>query len=152
MRPLLWPFTVSSMYMDYTNILVYVNTAIFCVNNRILFPIHQKFLFYSGSLVITPVSLLWAAVFEIGCVSPVKTTLLVAIRCSQCNLSSLRYIITCTRTFLEQVSYSLVVECVLFTVQGNESDGSLCLQLSMASMVMPVLASKIELTTELAMV
>ena len=31
-----------------------------------------------------------------------------------------------------QVSYSSVVECVLFAVQGNESDCSSCLQLSMA--------------------
>ena len=151
MRPLLWPFTVSSMYMDYTNILVYVNTAIFCVNNRILFPIHQKFLFYSWSLVITPIPLLWAAVFEIGCVSPVKKTLLAAIRCSQCDLSSLRYIITCTRTFLEHRWVVVWLSNVFCSLCKVTSPMALCV-CSFPWLVMPVLASKIELTTELAMV
>lgn len=116
--------------------LVYVNTSIFCVNKRILFPVHQKFLFYLGvswSLVITPntpfvSSCLWnwlcfsnehnafssRSLFSVW---PFLTEV-------YCNLHP--YL---PRT---QVSYSSVVEGVLFAVQGNESDRSSCLQLSMA--------------------
>ena len=133
MRPLLWPFTVSSMYMDYTNILVYVNTAIFCVNNRILFPIHKKFLFlfwkfgyYSHTPFVS--SCLWNWL----CFSSEENAF------SSHSLFSVWPFLTEVYHYLHpylprtQVSYSLVVECVLFAVQGNESDGSLCLQLSMA--------------------
>ena len=49
MRPLLWPYIVSRMYKDYvyTNILMYVNTSVFCANKHIFVSCTPKnFCFY----------------------------------------------------------------------------------------------------------
>ena len=54
-----------------------------------------------------------------ACVLRVKTTLWAVVCCSQCDLSSPRYIVTCTHTFRKQVSYSLVVEvCSVHSVRS----------------------------------
>ena len=92
-----------------------VNTGIFCANKRIF--VCSKSFCYSdvcGSPVITPyITSVSSSVFEIGCVSQVKTRFkqpFVVLSVTFPHLSSPRYIVTCTCTLRTQVSYSSVVE------------------------------------------
>ena len=81
---------------------MHVNTSIFCVNKQIFVIFKSKKLFFysdvCGSSVITPYTTsVRSSVFETACV------LRAAVCCSQCDLSSPRCIVTCTRTFRRQV-------------------------------------------------
>ena len=89
-----------------------VNTGIFCANKRIF--VFCKSFCYSdvcGSPVITPyITSMSSSVFEIGCVSQVKTRFkqpFVVLSVTFPHLSSPRYGLCTLRT---QVSYSSVVE------------------------------------------
>ena len=126
-----------------------VNTSIFCVNERIFVFCKSSISFFYSGVCGSPVITLYttsvsSAVFEIQnwlCYSSEDN----AVRCCQCDLSSPRYIVTCTCTFRTQVSYSSVVEvCFVCSVCSVRVASLTAVHVhSFPSLVMAVFASKI---------
>lgn len=140
MKPLLWLQYVHGVCI---NRFFDVCKHVLCNKTNFCFLLHQKFrvaicVNMEAQLLYTISACSFA--FENGCLPSKKTALLAVVCCSLDESSSPRHIITCTRSFRAEVSYSSVVQhrCVAFTVQGSQS---LC-DRSFLSLTIPILASK----------
>ena len=115
-----------------------VNTSTFSVNQKflLLFGRMQKFGYSIHHL--CEQRCLWNWLFE-------WTTLWAAVCCCHCDLFSLSYIVTCTRTFRTQVSYSSVVKvCCIHSVRSVRVANPTAVRVhNFPSLVMAVFASKI---------